>query len=91
MPYPRIVESTDARMFGLDDAEVQKRRRYVGYVRTEIRVGSYLSSFNSQCLLTIILYLHLHPLIPHHFSHTKSMSDTFILTLASLEHERSGL
>jgi len=33
----KIVESTDARMFGLDDAEVQKRRRYVGYVRTEIR------------------------------------------------------
>ncbi|KDR80137.1 hypothetical protein GALMADRAFT_242387 [Galerina marginata CBS 339.88] len=32
----KIVESTDARMFGLDDAEVQKRRRYVGHVRKEI-------------------------------------------------------
>ena len=37
---PRIVESTDSRLFGLDDAEVQKRRRYVGHVQTEIRVGS---------------------------------------------------
>lgn len=34
----RIVESTDARMFGLDDAEVQERRRYVGHVRREIEV-----------------------------------------------------
>lgn len=34
----RIVESTDARMFGLNDAEVQKRRRYVGHVRKEIEV-----------------------------------------------------
>lgn len=33
----KIVESTDARMFGLDYAEVQKRRRYVGHVREEIR------------------------------------------------------
>ncbi|KAF8814722.1 snare protein TLG1/Syntaxin [Phlegmacium glaucopus] len=33
----KIVESTDARMFGLDDAEVQKRRRYVGHVRKEIQ------------------------------------------------------
>ncbi|KIM46835.1 hypothetical protein M413DRAFT_440410 [Hebeloma cylindrosporum] len=32
----KIVESTDARMFGLDEAEVQKRRRYVGHVRKEI-------------------------------------------------------
>ncbi|KAJ3561940.1 hypothetical protein NP233_g9882 [Leucocoprinus birnbaumii] len=32
----KIVESTDARMFGLDDAEVTKRRRYVGHVRKEI-------------------------------------------------------
>ncbi|KAF8174061.1 snare protein TLG1/Syntaxin [Pholiota molesta] len=32
----KIVESTDARMFGLDDAEVQKRRRYVSHVRQEI-------------------------------------------------------
>ncbi|KAF7318950.1 SNARE domain protein [Mycena chlorophos] len=32
----KIVESTDARMFGLDDAEVQERRRYVGHVRREI-------------------------------------------------------
>ncbi|KAJ7512676.1 t-SNARE [Mycena galericulata] len=32
----KIVESTDARMFGLDDMEVQERRRYVGYVRKEI-------------------------------------------------------
>jgi len=32
----KIVESTDARMFGLDDAEVQRRRSYVGQVRKEI-------------------------------------------------------
>ncbi|KAF5356741.1 hypothetical protein D9756_006684 [Leucocoprinus leucothites] len=32
----KIVESTDARMFGLDDAEVSKRRKYVGHVRKEI-------------------------------------------------------
>ncbi|KAJ3492273.1 hypothetical protein NLJ89_g11262 [Agrocybe chaxingu] len=34
----KIVESTDARMFGLDDAEVQNRRRYVGHVRKEIEM-----------------------------------------------------
>lgn len=34
----RIVESTGARMFGLDDAEVSERRRYVGRVRREIQV-----------------------------------------------------
>ncbi|KAF5379114.1 hypothetical protein D9615_005876 [Tricholomella constricta] len=33
----KIVESTDARMFGLDDAEVQRRRRYVGDVWKEIQ------------------------------------------------------
>ncbi|KAJ7269963.1 t-SNARE [Mycena rebaudengoi] len=32
----KIVESTDARMFGLDDAEVQDRRRHVIHVRREI-------------------------------------------------------
>ncbi|CAK5261868.1 unnamed protein product [Mycena citricolor] len=32
----KIVESTDARMFGLDDLEVQDRRRYVVQVRKEI-------------------------------------------------------
>ncbi|KAF9528353.1 t-SNARE [Crepidotus variabilis] len=32
----KIVESTDARMFGLDETEVSKRRRYVGHVRKEI-------------------------------------------------------
>ncbi|KAJ7686659.1 t-SNARE [Mycena rosella] len=32
----KIVESTDARMFGLDDMEVQERRRYVIHVRKEI-------------------------------------------------------
>ena len=42
IPYLiRIVESTDARMFGLDDAEVQKRRRYVGHVRKEIEVSLF--------------------------------------------------
>lgn len=34
----RIVESTGARMFGLDDTEVMERRRYVGHVRREIEV-----------------------------------------------------
>ncbi|KAG6885420.1 hypothetical protein C0993_001936 [Termitomyces sp. T159_Od127] len=33
----KIVESTDARNFGLDDAEVQRRRRYVTDVRKEIQ------------------------------------------------------
>ncbi|KAG6919827.1 hypothetical protein DXG01_000332 [Tephrocybe rancida] len=33
----KIVESTDARNFGLDDAEVQRRRRYVSDVRKEIQ------------------------------------------------------
>ncbi|KAJ7719767.1 t-SNARE [Mycena olivaceomarginata] len=32
----KIVESTDARMFGLDDMEVQERRRYVVHVRKQI-------------------------------------------------------
>ncbi|KAJ7100264.1 t-SNARE [Mycena belliarum] len=32
----KIVESTDARMFGLDDTEVHERRRYVVHVRKEI-------------------------------------------------------
>ncbi|KAF9010149.1 hypothetical protein BDQ17DRAFT_1421410 [Cyathus striatus] len=32
----KIVESTDARMFGLDDAEVSNRRKYVIHVRKEI-------------------------------------------------------
>ncbi|KAI0064337.1 hypothetical protein BV25DRAFT_1800828 [Artomyces pyxidatus] len=32
----KIVEQTGARMFGLDDAEVIARRRYVGHVRREI-------------------------------------------------------
>jgi hypothetical protein len=38
----RIVETTGARMFGLDDGEVLQRRRYVGHVRSEIEVrGAY--------------------------------------------------
>ncbi|KAI0792330.1 t-SNARE [Abortiporus biennis] len=32
----RIVETTGARQFGLDEAEVTSRRRYVGHVRHEI-------------------------------------------------------
>ncbi|KAF9816604.1 hypothetical protein IEO21_04005 [Rhodonia placenta] len=32
----RVVESTGARMFGLEEAEVMDRRRYVGHVRHEI-------------------------------------------------------
>jgi len=32
----KIVESTDARLFGLSDGEVKERRQYVGYVRGEI-------------------------------------------------------
>ncbi|PSR78009.1 hypothetical protein PHLCEN_2v7604 [Hermanssonia centrifuga] len=32
----RIVESTGARLFGLEEVEVLERRRYVGYVRREI-------------------------------------------------------
>ncbi len=34
----RIVETTGARMFGLDDGEVIKRRQYVRHVRSEIEV-----------------------------------------------------
>jgi hypothetical protein len=36
--WPRIVETTGARMFGLDDGEVVQRRRYVSHVRSEIEV-----------------------------------------------------
>ncbi|KAI0311099.1 t-SNARE [Amylostereum chailletii] len=32
----RIVENTGARMFGLEDAEVMQRRRYVSHVRQQI-------------------------------------------------------
>lgn len=44
----RIVENTGARMFGLEEAEVMERRRYVSFVRREIDVrilpsGSYAS------------------------------------------------
>jgi hypothetical protein len=39
-PVNRIVESTDARLFGLTDGEVQKRRRYVKQVKSEIEVGN---------------------------------------------------
>jgi hypothetical protein len=35
----RIVESTDSRLFGLTEAEVQNRRRYVGRVKGEIEVS----------------------------------------------------
>lgn len=34
----RIVENTGARLFGLEEAEVMERRRYVGFVRKEIDV-----------------------------------------------------
>lgn len=36
----KIVENTGARMFGLEEAEVMERRRYVGFVRKEIDVRS---------------------------------------------------
>ncbi|KAF7764036.1 hypothetical protein Agabi119p4_8573 [Agaricus bisporus var. burnettii] len=32
----KMVEATGARMFGLDDAEVMKRRKYIGHVRREL-------------------------------------------------------
>ncbi|KAJ4488619.1 syntaxin 6, N-terminal-domain-containing protein [Lentinula lateritia] len=32
----KIVESTGPRMFGLEESEVQERRRYVAYVRKEV-------------------------------------------------------
>lgn len=60
--HPRIVESTDARLFGLDDAEVQKRRQYVGYVRTEIRVGStYSLSFVKRTIPLFHIFQLEHP------------------------------
>lgn len=34
----RIVETTGPRMFGLEESEVQERRRYVAYVRKEVEV-----------------------------------------------------
>lgn len=46
----RIVESTGARMFGLDEAEVMERRRYVGRVKREIQVR--LHSFALAAQLT---------------------------------------
>jgi hypothetical protein len=51
----RIVETTGARMFGLDDAEVTGRRRYVGRVRREIQVRLYpcpLTSFAISIIAT---------------------------------------
>ncbi len=33
-----VVESTGARLFGLEESEVMERRRYVGHVRREIEV-----------------------------------------------------
>jgi len=39
----RIVESTDARLFGLTDAVVQERRRYVKHVKSEIEVSNRIS------------------------------------------------
>ena len=35
---PRIVEDAGARLFGLEEAEVIERRKYVGRVRKEIEV-----------------------------------------------------
>lgn len=45
-------------MFGLDDAEVQKRRRYVGHVRKEIEVSllSLSALLRSYDRLTIIVF-----------------------------------
>jgi hypothetical protein len=37
----RIVENTGARLFGLEEAEVMERRRYVAFVRKEIDVRRY--------------------------------------------------
>ena len=37
--WDRIVESTDARMFGLTDGEVMGRRQYVERVKRDIQVG----------------------------------------------------
>ena len=33
-----VVETTGARLFGLEESEVMERRRYVGHVRREIEV-----------------------------------------------------
>ena len=57
--FYRIVESTDARMFGLDEAEVQKRRRYVGHVRKEIEVRSYFQTPLPCKLFSIRAYVQL--------------------------------
>jgi len=46
----RIVESTDARLFGLEDGEVKERRRYVAYVRGEIEVCSFCDLHWECCL-----------------------------------------
>ncbi|TFK34482.1 t-SNARE [Crucibulum laeve] len=47
----KIVESTDARMFGLDDSEVSKRRKYVSHVRREIEnMRAEVSAPSSQSL-----------------------------------------
>ncbi|KAG5652798.1 hypothetical protein H0H81_003628 [Sphagnurus paluster] len=43
----KIVESTDARMFGLDDTEVQRRRRYVGDVQKQIQVRHFTPDINA--------------------------------------------
>ena len=35
----RIVETTGARMFGIEDVELQERKKYVMHVRRELEVG----------------------------------------------------
>lgn len=41
--WDRIVESTGARMFGLEESEVIERRRYVQHVGREIEVRLFTS------------------------------------------------
>lgn len=57
MSSPRIVETTGARMFGLDDREVIQRRRYVSHVRGEIEVrGAYIPREQSESSSHTSLY-----------------------------------
>lgn len=73
----RIVESRDARMFGLDDAEVSKRRKYVVYVWKTIEVRTPYPSF-------------LLPPVPLHVLISRNCkSRTWELSFLHLQHRQS--
>lgn len=78
-------------MFGLDDAEVRRRRQYVSYVRKEIQVGSFtlfqLSGLSPQAST----FLHTSTGTLAIFIFLTQCQYWSFSSFASLEHERFGL